>query len=559
MVKKLFILTCVALIVAIPFIFRRLETSLVPRAPDDVIVIITAHNETLRSEYGRGFSEWYRKKTGKIVTVDWRHPGGGRDVARYIDSMFLNNFRQYWEKTLGNPWTQEVRTIFSHLESVPGKAPEKTSKKVPEKSTTPLEHKVRQAFLDSNVSCNIDLLFGGGVFDHKAQCAKGYTVPCGLIQSHPEWFTDATIPEFFAGERLWDAEGRWVGGSLSTFGIIYNSDAVAALGIEHPPATWMDFADPRYINGIAIVDPTKSSSTLKSYEMLIQQQMQILFENYLSGRDRNHPGNDYWESLAIKEGWIAGLQLIQKIVANGHYVTDSSAQTVLDVADGNCPVGIATDFYGRAEKANIENRGAKPRFHFVIPRGGCSPSPDPISLYRGAKHRELALEFLEYVLTVPGQSLLAFKVGAPNGPTQTPICRTPILKTMYSPEFLPHYNDPDVNPYDAGDFVYREDWTKPVFDALGFIFKIAFLEPEAALRKAWRQIQKARKEGRHGAAERALAVMEDLSMFDYGTVAEAIMVEAKNKDYLRAIRYQTAIAKKFREQYEKACKIAKER
>ncbi|MDR0590529.1 MAG: extracellular solute-binding protein [Puniceicoccales bacterium] len=545
MIKKLFILTCIALVVAIPFIFRRMEMTLIPRDPDDVIVIITAHNETLRSEYGRGFSEWYRKKTGKIVTVDWRHPGGGRDVARYVDSLFLNNFRQYWEKTLRNNWNQEVRTIFSHLENPPGKNP------------PPLDPKVRQAFLDSDVGCGIDLLFGGGVFDHKSQCAKGYTVPCGLIQAHPEWFTDDTIPEFFAGERLWDAEGRWIGGSLSTFGIIYNSDAVAALGVEHPPTTWMDLADPRYFNGIAIVDPTKSSSTLKSYEMLIQQQMQIILENYLGNKDRTHPGREYLESLAIKEGWIAGLQLIQKIVANGHYVTDSSAQTVLDVSDGNCPVGIATDFYGRAEKANIENRGAKPRFHFVIPEAGCSPSPDPISLYRGAKHRELALEFLEYVLTVPGQSLLAFKVGTPNGPAQTPICRMPILKTMYNPEFMPYYNDPDVNPYNAGNFVYHEGWTKPVFDALGFIFKIAFLEPEDALRKAWRHIQRAHKEGRHGAANRALAVMEDLSMFEYDAVAREIMVEAKNKDYLRAIRYQTAVAKKFREQYEKAYKIAK--
>jgi ABC-type Fe3+ transport system substrate-binding protein len=353
----------------------------------------------------------------------------------------------------------------------------------------------------------------------------------------------------------WDAEGHWIGGSLSTFGSIYNSNAVAALGIENPPATWMNLAGPRSFNGIAIVDPTESSSTLKSYEMLVMQQTQIIFNNYLAGTSRKHPESDYFESLAIKEGCIVGLQLIQKIVANSHYVTDSSAQTVLDVADGKCPVGIATDCYGRAEKANIENRGAKPRFHFVIPKGGCSLSPDPISLYRDAKHRELALKFLEYVLTVPGQSLLTLKVDTPNGPRQIPICCTPILKTMYSPEFLPYYNDPDLNPYDAGDFVYRERWTKPVFDALGLIFKTACLELEDALRKAWRHIQKARKEGCHGAAAQSFAVMEDLSMFDYRTIAKEIAVEAKNKDHLRAIRYQMAVVKKSREQYEKACKI----
>jgi hypothetical protein len=281
MIKKIIILLCVALVVAIPFIFRRQEVTLIPQDPDGVIVIITAHNETLRSEYGRGFTEWYRKKTGKIVTIDWRHPGGGCDVARYIDSLFLSNFRQYWEKTLGNIWTQDVRSIFSHLENIP------------EEDATPMEHKIREAFFSSDVGCNIDLLFGGGVFDHKMQCAKGYTVPSGFIQMHPEWFTSDTIPEFFAGERLWEADGHWIGGSLSTFGIIYNTDAIAALGIEHPPSSWMDLADPRYINGIAIVDPTKSSSTLKSYEMLIQQQMQIIFNDYLADRNRNNPSSEY--------------------------------------------------------------------------------------------------------------------------------------------------------------------------------------------------------------------------------------------------------------------------
>jgi hypothetical protein len=36
-----------------------------------------------------------------------------------------------------------------------------------------------------------------------------------------------------------------------------------------------------------------------------------------------------------------------------------------------------------------------------------------------------------------------------------------------------------------------------------------------------------------------------------------IIIEAKNKDYLRATGYQTAIAKQFRGQYKKDCKVAK--
>ncbi|MDR2200692.1 MAG: extracellular solute-binding protein, partial [Puniceicoccales bacterium] len=536
MFKKILILIAVISVVAVPFIFRRQEVRLAPLSGDDVVVIITAHNETLRSEYGRGFIEWYRGKTGKTVTVDWRHPGGGRDVARYVDSLFASNFRVYWENTLKKPWTQEVRTIFSRLENVT------------EQNATSKEWEVKRAFLESDVGCGVDLLFGGGVFDHKMECAKGYTVPSGFIAMHPELFTDDKIPEFFAGERLWEANGHWIGGSLSNFGIIYNRDAIGALGVEHPPKTWMDLADPRYIKGIAIVDPTKSSSTLKAYEMLIQQQMQIIFNRSQGdGIGKNSDGK-HREFVAIREGWLEGLKLIQKIVANGRYMTDSSAQTVLDVADGNCPVGIATDFYGRSEKANIESRGAEPRFNFVIPQSGCSPSPDPISLYRGAKHRALALEFLEYVLSLPGQKLLAFKVGVPGGPAQTPLCRAPILRTVYDAEFLPYHNNPDINPYnDTENFIYREEWTKPVFHAMGLIFKMAFADPEENLQRAWKHIQRAYKEGRREAADQAIAVMEDLTMFAYDDVATKIMAEAKNKDFLHATQYQIKIANHFRE------------
>lgn len=545
MIKKFFIIGCVILTVAIPFIFRKNEISLAPVQADDVVVIITAHNEALRSEYGKGFTEWYKNKTGKTVVVDWRHPGGGREVERYIDSVYTNNFRSYWEHHLHKPWTQEVRAIFSRLENID------------DKNATPLEKEVKDAFFDSNVDCGIDLLFGGGVYAHQLQCAKGYTVSSGFVELHPELFTEDKIPEFFAGERLWDAKSRWIGGSLSSFGIIYNKDSVRALGVDFP-TRWMDLADSRFFNGIAIVDPTKSSSTLKTYEMLIQQQIQIVLAE--KKRANVSSSEQELEHDAIREGWMNGLRLIQKIVANGRYMTDSSAQTVIDVAAGNCPVGIATDFYGRSEKSHILSRGAASRFEFVIPQSGCSPSPDPISLFRGAKHKNLALEFLEYVLTTPGQSLLVFKVGEKNGPKQAPLCRAAILKTVYDPDQLQYHDDPGINPYhDAGDFVYHKDWTKSVFNAIGLVFKLAFLDPNDMLIKAQKAIIKAERSGRLEDAKKAREIMQNLDVFAFDEVKDKVLKEVKNKDPLKAIRYQTQIANQFREQYIRAREIAKGR
>ncbi|MDR0351222.1 MAG: extracellular solute-binding protein [Puniceicoccales bacterium] len=546
MAKGFSILMLIILVVWMPFAFKGSE-QIVPISNDNVVVIITAHNETLRREYGHGFSQWYREKTGKNVTVDWRHPGGGRDVSRYVDSMFINNFRFYWENTLNKPWTQEVRSAFIRLDQIDlAKA-------------TPIETEVLNAFRSSTVGCDIDLLFGGGVFDHKTQAAKGFSIPSTIIQKRPDLFTNDGIPEFFAGERLWDRAGYWIGTNLTSFGIIYNVDAIKDLDITTQPNSWMDLADPKYFRGIAIVDPTKSSSTLKSYEMLIQQQMQIVLKEELNKSNFKEVTKEM-ESRAIAEGWMRGLKLIQKIVANGRYFTDSSAKTVIDVASGDCPIGIATDFYGRSQRTSLQGRSKSDRFCFVLPNGGCSPSPDPISIFRGAKHLDLAEAFIEYILSVEGQKLPIFKVGTPGGPIRAPLCRTSILKTVYSDKYLQYHNDISTNPYEAaGDFIYREYWTKPVFASLSYIFKIAFLDASDELSEAWHAILKAKAAGDHESSDKALEIMTNLDDFTYEMSRTKITALAKNKDPLESAKQQSSITNHFRTQYNKAKMVAKGR
>jgi ABC-type Fe3+ transport system substrate-binding protein len=544
MVKRISILLLVILIVWLPFAFKSSE-QIVPINNNNRVVIITSHNETLRREYGYGFSQWYKEKTGKNVTVDWRHPGGGRDVSRYVDSMFINSFRLYWETTLNKSWTQEVRSAFIRIDQIDLSI------------ATPIEAEVVNAFLASNVGCDIDLLFGGGVYDHKLNAIKGFSVPSTIIHRRPDLFTDDTIPEFFAGERLWDRNGYWIGTNLTSFGIIYNADAIRDLEVYDQPSTWMDLADPKYFRGIAIVDPTKSSSTLKSYEMLIQQQMHIALKEKLNELNLEE-ATEKIETYAISKGWMRGLKLIQKIVANGRYFTDSSAKTVIDVASGDCPIGIATDFYGHSQRTSLQERSKSNRFCFVLPKGGCSTSPDPISIFRGAKHLDLAEEFMEYILSLPGQKLPVFKMGTPGGPIRSPLCRTSILKTVYSDEYLQYHNDVSINPYEAvGDFVYRENWTKPVFASLSYIFKMAFLDASEELSSAWHAILKARAAGNYESADGALKIMADLGDFNYETSRTKIIALAKNKDPLEAARQQSDITNHFRAQYNKAKMIAK--
>jgi iron(III) transport system substrate-binding protein len=72
----------------------------------DRVVAITPHNEAIRSEFGRGFREWYHAKTGRTVVVDFRSPGGTSEITRFLSGGYFAAFQNYWKKA-GKPWTNE--------------------------------------------------------------------------------------------------------------------------------------------------------------------------------------------------------------------------------------------------------------------------------------------------------------------------------------------------------------------------------------------------------------------------------------------------------------------
>ena len=264
MKKYIYILSAIALVVGLPIVFKQSNLTL-PTQADDTVVIITPHNESIRLELDLGFRDWYFKKTGRTVIIDWRVPGSTGDIIRYIDSMYINAFRLYWENTLHNPWNQKV------LENFVNSNPQDESAK-----------RIREAFLNSDVSCGIDLFFGGGVVEHKREADMGQLVPSNLLQKHPEWFKDDCIPAKLSGDNLWDPKGTWFGSSLSSFGIIYNTDRVQDLSLPHAPTQWEDLTSPQLYRQIAMVDPLQSSIVIKCLEMIFQQQMKFVRKDILT-------------------------------------------------------------------------------------------------------------------------------------------------------------------------------------------------------------------------------------------------------------------------------------
>ncbi|MGY8716921.1 MAG: ABC transporter substrate-binding protein, partial [Verrucomicrobiia bacterium] len=72
--KRWLIILALATVIAVPFVLRPKSKS--TSSADDVLVLITPHNEAIRHEFGSAFATWYEARTGRSVALDWRVIGG---------------------------------------------------------------------------------------------------------------------------------------------------------------------------------------------------------------------------------------------------------------------------------------------------------------------------------------------------------------------------------------------------------------------------------------------------------------------------------------------------
>ena len=551
------VLTLLALlaVLALPFVLRPSASA---GKTDDVVVIVTPHNEAIRQEFARGFAAWYRAHTGRTVRVDWRVLGGTTEISRYLEGAYTAAFESEWTHHLHRPWSSAIEARFQAPQSANENAPEVRA--------------AREAFLASKVSCGIDLFFGGDAYQFGQEAAAGRLVASGVQQRNPEWFTDAVIPAEFGGERFRDSQGRWIGAVLSSYGILFNRDSYRRLGITREPAQWPDLTDPRLMGQVALADPTKSGSVCEAFEAMIQQQMQRRLAELrtqrrvgvsppsaaLSGpaESRDQPAaGAATENAVVRDGWLAGLRLIQEIGANARYFTDNSQKPPIDVAAGDCAAGLCIDFYGRQQQEAVRRRGDLHRLGYVTPVGGSAASTDPIGLLRGAPHPAVAAAFIEYTLSLDGQKLWSFKPGAPGGPTTYALRRMPVRRDFYAhPEWKPLRSDPEDDPYDQRErFVYHEQWTGNLFREIGFVTRVMCLDTHRELVSAWRAINAAAEPRR----SHALAVMQTLDAVSYDRTAGEIHARLNAKDRVEEVKLATELGAYFRANYARAEAIAR--
>lgn len=484
--KLIGILLLLGLIVGLPLVLKKASVTASPAMADDRLVILSPHNESIRNEFGEAFAVWWKKEKDRSIYVDWRTPGGTSEIRMVIDAGY--------------------------------KAAAETGRE----------------------GIGVDLFFGGGEPDFSGQAKAGRLVPLDVFTEEPGLFGNgAAIPEIFTGERYFPANKVWVGTCISQFGICYNPDVIQRLHLK-APREWQDLGDPRYEGTLALADPTKSGSVARTFELLVQGEMQSELKAQTLATKK----------AKIATGWVEGLRLIQRMSANSRYFTDSANKIPQDVGQGSAAAGMCIDFYGRSYAAELRTKGGKPRVVWIAPVGGTTMSADPIAVLKGAPHPEIAQDFVKFCLTAEAQRLWFLKPGAEGGPINRALHRSPIRRDVYLAETLAHTTMPDVMPYeDKGNFTYDPALTGSVFNTLRQLVKAMCIDSHEELKDAWKAIIDA------GMPADALAAMHDVSKVTY-EIAGKGDPGLDSKDSMIQAKRMTELGEWFRKNYREARRIA---
>ncbi len=526
MAKNIVILLLSVLVIALPFLFRQAPKISDWQVGDPELIVITPNNEAIRFEFGQAFSQWHRQHFGKPVKVDWRAVGGTTEIMRYLEASYLASYRAYWQHS-GKEWPEtSTQRLMSNGYTQDGSI------------TDDIYNTFRTTDDPNIISANIDVFFGGGEYDHRNAFEHGLTVPPWPESQPPQGLFEQDginmLPEHLSGETWRTA--TLFGVAVSTFGICYNKDRLQELGVD-VPTRWDDLANPKLMRQVGVADPTKSGSIAKAYEMIIQQKIQqaVLaagFTNDDISQFESKFDKAYgkpWDlptdvparyQQVVEAGWRQGLQLIERIGANARYFTDSASKVPIDVSKGDAAIGLAIDFYGRYQAEYSRALDGTERMAFVTPEGGSSVSSDPVSLLRGAPHKELAVRFIQFLLSDDGQKLWNYRPGEIGGPSKYALRRLPIRRSFYPSDLLsvnkvfeshhPHLTDnladPAINPYEVGKkFIYRKRWTGHHFNIHRNLIKAMCLDAGEELKSAWEAIQQ------HGGVDKNHAAMQVFS------------------------------------------------
>ncbi len=231
--SRVTVLLVLVAVVALPFFLRASGLGAAPARPAAIdggepterLVVLTPHNQQIRTEMAAGFNRWRRAAGLGPVTFDWRASGGTTTLRRSVLAQFT----------------------------------------AMQKSGRPLDDGI-----------GLDLFFGGGDHDHGklavgVSTAQGHETVADVANLPPGLLAEVFPQEDLGGEPLLHPQRLWIGTALSSFGIVYNRDVLGMLGCA-PPRTWSDLTDPAYAGWVAAADPSHSGSIAAAFNTVLRRE-----------------------------------------------------------------------------------------------------------------------------------------------------------------------------------------------------------------------------------------------------------------------------------------------
>ena len=339
----------------------------------------------------------------------------------------------------------------------------------------PAENWPRRISAAAAMGISIDVAWGGGPTLFNVLDEMGYLKPINPKIS-PEHYAIAyelsKVPETIAGSPVFKVDGqgniRWIGASVSSFGFTVNKDVLNRYGLPMP-SSWDDLGNPVYakylphLSLMGIADPTKSTSNLRIFEIILQA-----------------------------KGWEEGWKTLTLMAANSR-IYGGSGDVRDAVMRGDIAIGTTIDFYGYM--AMYQN----PNCVYIAPAGETIVNADPIAIINITKHPVHAAAFVAWVLSEYGGQLVWF---------HPDINRIPVNVRTFNIEVPPEYKEkygivprPDLKKAfedltTLQGIVFDEELSSNWVNSVMYYFKATLVNAHDALVAAWAQIAKAYVEGR---------------------------------------------------------------
>ena len=167
------------MVLGLPFLFQRKSSQWGWRDGDPVLVVISPHNEAIRYEFGRAFSRWHAETYGRPAKIDWRVIGGTSEIMRYLAAEYTSSFRSWWEAE-GRRWPQGGSAMVLDRRFKADVIPAELHASAAERQTWELKRALHWALRNTDdpsaFTCKIDVLFGGGTYDHNRAAQQGLSV-----------------------------------------------------------------------------------------------------------------------------------------------------------------------------------------------------------------------------------------------------------------------------------------------------------------------------------------------------------------------------------------------